>query len=76
MTKDEQPPPLDLPIREIPVQEYSVCNHAEKSLVASNVSMESKQLECPYCNEKFPNNDGVIYIEHLSQCFNELTGSF
>jgi hypothetical protein len=36
--------------------------------------MELKQIECPYCNEKLPNNDDIDYIQHLSQCFNEMTG--
>jgi len=61
--------------------ETQIANHIENCLFKSdivdlNVSMESKQLECPYCNEKLPNNDDIIYTQHLSQCFNEMTGNF
>jgi len=61
--------------------EIEIINHVEKCLstsdvIDSNVSMESKQLECPYCNEKLSNTDDLFYIQHLSQCFNEMTGNF
>jgi len=54
-------------------------SHVEKCLpksdiIDSNISMESKPMECPYCNEKLPNNEDIDYIQHLSQCFNEMTG--
>jgi len=74
---------VDLPTQEVinTTTEIQIINQAEKRLstpniVDSNVSMGAAPLQCPYCNEILPNNDETVYIQHLSQCFNEMTGNF
>lgn len=72
-------------------KECSVCNdessdiqindHVENCLSTSNivdtpVPTEPERLGCPFCDEKFTNNDDIAYIEHLSRCFNDMNGHF
>ena len=40
-----------------------------------NISLDLKQWECPYCAQKFINDDETSYIQHLSLCYNDNTGN-
>lgn len=41
----------------------------------NNVSTEPKQYECPNCHQFFPGND-EIYLQHLTECYNERIDRF
>jgi hypothetical protein len=52
-------------------------DHVEEYLsISPPVPTESKQLECPFCNAKFANNEDIAYIEHLTNCFNNVNDNF
>ena len=40
------------------------------------VPMEPEELRCPLCDEKFPNDSDIPYLEHVSQCFNDVNENF
>ncbi len=59
-----------------------IINHFEKCLSAPvidvhNVAVEPpQQLICPYCNQKLSSTDDIAYLQHVSQCCNEITDNF
>ena len=44
--------------------------------VAPRIPTVDERFLCPYCNQQLPDQDEIAYVEHLSQCFNEMNNIF
>jgi hypothetical protein len=49
---------------------------SKASISYPNISAELNPVDCPYCNERLSNSDELANYQHLSQCFNEMTGNY
>lgn len=71
-THDEFPVPFD----EIPLNGSIEQHSIPSEPIAPRIHPENEQYICPYCNEQLNQEDEIAYMEHLSQCYNEMNGSF
>ncbi|UJR31612.1 hypothetical protein I4U23_019095 [Adineta vaga] len=53
------------------IDDVQMYDHIESCLFPSTSKVEEpKEYECPECTRKWPNNDEIGYLQHLSDCFN------